>query len=342
MDPAAAGGLSAGGSAAGGAPPASAGKGSGTAGTAAMAAYSSQCVNTGPAPQPTGELATPDVVWSRVSKLVWGVEHQPPRALPSLASYTWAGEVVDQALSAALVEVNGVPGASYFIRRWLELNDLEAPLAGDYESQLASDDTALLEVLLQSSWSPGHTGVFSESAWVKRYRSIPQRGAAIATALLGRSIPPPPPDVNRELESDLQDRAAMEQAMASAVCASCHSMINPLGYALGHFDRDGNYRELDHDLPIDTSGTIKLDNGEISFDDIADFGAQAAESCEANRAIVDQFFRVALMERGYTGEARESVIQAQRDGAYQQFMTGGRSYGALVKAYAQSAAVLKP
>jgi hypothetical protein len=341
MDPAAAGGSSAGGSDAGGAPPTSAGRGSGTAGTAAMAP-SSQCVNTGPAPQPTGELAAPDVVWARVSKLIWGAEHQPPGPLPSLTSYTWAGEVVDQALNAALTQLNAVPGATYFIRRWLELNDVETPLAGDYDSQLASADNVLLEVLLRSSWAPGHTGVFSESTWVKQYRGIPHRGAAISAALFGRILPPPPAGINRELESDMTDRQAIEQAMGSGACAGCHSIINPLGYALGHFDRDGNYRELDHNLPIDTSGTIKLDNRDISFDDIADLGAQAADSCEVNSAIVDQFFRVALRERGYTDEATESAVQAQRDGAFQQFMTGGRSYWALVKAYAQSAVVLKP
>jgi hypothetical protein len=343
MDPAAIGGSSAGGSSnPGGAAPTSAGKGSGTAAAAAMGVFSPQCVSNGPAPRPTGELAMPDVVWSRVSKFIWGVEHLPPAALPLETSYGWAGEVVDQGFAAAVAELNGVPGASYFVKRWLKLNDVEEPLAGDYDSQLARGSNVLLEVLLQSSWAPGHAGVFSESAWVKRYRSIPQRGTEISVALLSRNIPPPPPGVNQDLESDLPDRAAIEQAMGSPVCASCHSLINPLGYALGHFDREGEYRELDHDLPIDTSGTITLDGGQITFDDIADFGGQAADSCEANLAIVDQFFRVALTERGYDGELREMAIEAVRDGAQQQFVIGGRSYSALVKAYAQSAVVLEP
>src|SRR5688500_8530581 len=40
--------------------------------------FSPQCVQTEPAPRPMGELATPDVVWERISLFVWGGEHVPP------------------------------------------------------------------------------------------------------------------------------------------------------------------------------------------------------------------------------------------------------------------------
>jgi hypothetical protein len=41
------------------------------------------------------------------------------------------------------------------------------------------------------------------------------------------------------------------------VCASCHSTIDPLGFALENFDGIGQWRDLDKSYePIDASGTL--------------------------------------------------------------------------------------
>lgn len=349
MEPMASGGFGASGSGAGGATVAVAGTGNNTAGTAPIAGatptnvFSPQCVQTEPAPRPVGELATPDVVWSRISPFVWGGEHLPPQTLPAATTYEWAGSVVDQAFAQALGDDNGVPGASYFIGRWLDLDGVES-FEGDYDSQLARDSNVLLEVLLQSSWAPGHAGVFSETEWLRRHDGIPQRGSRMLEAVFSRFMPAPPPGVDRSiLDSGMPDREAMELAIASPSCAACHATMNPLGYALGHFDREGNYRELDHDQPIDTSGSIMVDGREMAFVGIADFGAQAADACEANRAIVDHLLRVALQDViGYEIDLAESLVEAHRGGVQQQFVANGRSYSALVKAYARSAIVLEP
>jgi hypothetical protein len=340
MDLAATGGSSTGGSAAGGAAVGMAGSGSAGAG---LGVFSPQCIRTGPAPQPTGELATPDVVWERISTFIWGGAHLPPQTLPEQTSYEWAGEVVDQAFAQALDEVNGVPGATYFVKRWAGIADAEEALEGDYDSQLARDTNVVLEVLLQSSWAPGHAGVFSETAWLERHRGIPQRGRGVVETVFARAIPPPPEGIDFDLDPGIPDREAMEASVGyNQPCVACHQIINPVGYALGHFDRAGQYRELDHDQAIDTTGELMVDEGQISFDGIADFGAKAADTCEANRALVDGFLRVALTGSNDLYGPAEGVVEANRDGVRQQFVTGGRSYSALVKAYAQSALVLKP
>lgn len=339
-DPIAMGGSPNGGSAAGGAAPSTAGTGSAGPG---VGVFSPQCIRIDPAPQPSGELATPQVVWERITTFVWGGTHQPPQALPGQTSYEWAGEIVDQAFAQALDEENGVPGATYFIKRWAGIGDAEDPLEGDYDSQLARDTNVVLEVLLQSSWAPGHAGVFSETAWLEQHQGIPQRGRGVVEAVFARAIPPPPQGIQVDLDPGIPDREALEaQVGNNQPCAACHQIINPVGYALGHFDREGQYRELDHDQEIDTTGELMVDDGQISFDGIADFGAKAADTCEANRALVDGFLRVALTGSNQLYGQAEGVIEANRDGVLQQFVTGGRSYSALVKAYAQSALVLKP
>ena len=292
----------------------------------------------------TGTFVAPNLAWSRVSNMIWGSQHEPPQALPETATYEWAGDVVDQAFAEAVADVNGVPGGTFFIEQWLKLDDSTIPLEGDYEAQLARSSNLVLEVLLRTTWAPDRVGVFSEKAWLARHESIPSRGADISGAVFSRMIPAPPQGVNRNiLDPELPDRTAMEAAVSSqVVCTACHNIMNPLGYALGHFDRAGDFRELDHDLPIDTTGSTML-SGDVTleFDGIADLGEKASNTCDANLAIVDSFMRVALSSLGYDETFREGAIEANRERVARAYFAGGRSYAALVKAFAQSDLVLR-
>ena len=49
----------------------------------------------------------------------------------------------------------------------------------------------------------------------------------------------------------------MAQHRANAVCASCHSVIDPLGFALENFDPIGRWRTMDETFkPVDASGAL--------------------------------------------------------------------------------------
>ena len=89
------------------------------------------------------------------------------------------------------------------------------------------------------------------------------RGKWILENLLGTPLPPPPADVPplaekpdaADEEVSMRDRIA--QHRASPVCASCHSMMDPLGLSLETFDFVGRARTIDEArLPIDASGTL--------------------------------------------------------------------------------------
>jgi hypothetical protein len=54
----------------------------------------------------------------------------------------------------------------------------------------------------------------------------------------------------------LSTRASLEQHTKDALCASCHSQIDPPGFALENYDAVGRYRTQDAGLPVDTSGTM--------------------------------------------------------------------------------------
>ncbi len=95
-----------------------------------------------------------------------------------------------------------------------------------------------------------------------------KRGKFVLENLLGTPPPAPPAnvpqleDAGRQLTGTLRQR--LEQHRADPGCAACHKLMDPIGFALEHFDAVGRYRDTDDGAPIDTAG--ELPSGE-SFAD---------------------------------------------------------------------------
>lgn len=101
-----------------------------------------------------------------------------------------------------------------------------------------------------------------------------KRGLFILENILGTPPPPPPPDVPalEEVQKaadgrELSLREALAAHRTNALCNSCHSRMDPLGFALENFNAMGNWRDMDAKQKIDPSG--KLATGE-SFADVRD------------------------------------------------------------------------
>jgi hypothetical protein len=92
--------------------------------------------------------------------------------------------------------------------------------------------------------------------------SAVKRGDWVLRRLLGTPVPPPPADAGSIAADDiLADRLTVRQRLeahrTSAVCANCHSRIDPLGFALENFDPIGRWRETYRDgQKIDDGGTL--------------------------------------------------------------------------------------
>jgi hypothetical protein len=88
------------------------------------------------------------------------------------------------------------------------------------------------------------------------------RGKWILENLLGTPPPVPPPGVETNLDQDAKAtkpvtlRGRLELHRANPVCASCHKIMDPMGFALENFDLVGTWRELDSGAPIDSSGQL--------------------------------------------------------------------------------------
>jgi hypothetical protein len=87
------------------------------------------------------------------------------------------------------------------------------------------------------------------------------RGKWVLQTILGAPPPEPPPDVpslqeNGEKVTKVRTlRERLEQHRSGAICASCHKLMDPIGFALESFDAVGKYRMFDENYaPIDNSG----------------------------------------------------------------------------------------
>ena len=88
------------------------------------------------------------------------------------------------------------------------------------------------------------------------------RGKWILENLLGSPPPVPPPGVNTNLEKNPEEvkttslRQRLEAHRTNPVCASCHKIMDPIGFSLENFDLVGEWRERDGRVPIDASGKL--------------------------------------------------------------------------------------
>jgi mono/diheme cytochrome c family protein len=88
------------------------------------------------------------------------------------------------------------------------------------------------------------------------------RGKFLLNNIFGLDVPQPPPGVDTNLPEvrpgtvPASIRARLEEHRKNPSCASCHSTIDPLGFALENFDAIGGWRTADESgNPVDASGT---------------------------------------------------------------------------------------
>jgi mono/diheme cytochrome c family protein len=94
--------------------------------------------------------------------------------------------------------------------------------------------------------------------------SAVQRGKTVLQVFLGTEPPPPPPNVPQLqiIATDVHGgvrptiRQQMEMHRSVEPCASCHKIMDPIGFSLENFDAVGHWRTTDDGAPINTAGVL--------------------------------------------------------------------------------------
>jgi hypothetical protein len=106
----------------------------------------------------------------------------------------------------------------------------------------------------------GHSSVLTLTSLANRTSPV-IRGAWVMDVLLGTPPPRPPANVppldeneHGEVPSTMRERLALHRA--SPACASCHRIMDPIGFALENFDPIGAWRTRDSGMMIDASDRL--------------------------------------------------------------------------------------
>jgi len=105
----------------------------------------------------------------------------------------------------------------------------------------------------------GHASLLALTSYPNRTSPV-LRGKWLLDNLLGTPVSAPPANVNTDIEDERFSptatiRERMESHRTDPVCATCHSVMDPLGFALESFDAVGAWRTRDEKgNPVDDSG----------------------------------------------------------------------------------------
>lgn len=181
----------------------------------------------------------------------------------------------------------------------------------DYSSLFTTRQTFLnrdlgllyrLPVQQQQGWMPyempqDRAGILTWASFLALHshpgRSSPTlRGVAVRDRILCQEIPAPPADVDFSVVQNVHDanlptsRARLTAHMTNPTCASCHKLTDPIGFALEKFDGTAQFRAMENNTVIDTSGAL----GASQFTDAVGLGKAIAKdpampTCLVNRLV---------------------------------------------------------
>ena len=121
------------------------------------------------------------------------------------------------------------------------------------------------------------------------------RGVFLTRNVVGRALKPPPVAVAfkaDEFSPDLTMREKITQLTRDSACMACHSVINPLGFALENYDAVGRWRTSANEKPLDTKSRYVTVTGDVlEVQNALDIAKYAVTHEAAHRSFVVQMFQ---------------------------------------------------
>jgi hypothetical protein len=148
------------------------------------------------------------------------------------------------------------------------------------------------------------------------------RGLFVRKTVMCQDMPPPPAGIAipplAPIAPNLSTRERLDQHTAAPLCASCHNLIDPPGFAFENFDQVGRHRTVEGGKSIDTSGTI-TEGGDVNgaFTSGNVLLAKLAESHDVKACFAQKYFEYA------TSRTPSSEDACSLDGLKKSFVPSG-------------------
>jgi hypothetical protein len=133
------------------------------------------------------------------------------------------------------------------------------------------------------------------AVYAKGNQSSPvHRGRFVREQLFCTTPPPPPSNIEIRpptLDPRLTTRERFATHAADPFCATCHTMLDPIGFGFEHYDGIGHWRQAESGLAIDAHGELTGTDSDGSFNGAIELADRLAGSPEVQRCYVTQWFR---------------------------------------------------
>jgi hypothetical protein len=162
-----------------------------------------------------------------------------------------------------------------------------------------------------------HASVLTVTSYPARTSPV-LRGKFLLENFLNAPPPPPPPGIPALAEPEAGVHASLreqlEQHRANPACASCHTRMDPLGFALENYDAIGRWRTHDGDFPIDASATLpdgRRLSGPVELRQVIKSQPQAFRECFASKLLT---YALGRGLEDYDKPVVQSVTRGLQDG----------------------------
>jgi hypothetical protein len=204
-------------------------------------------------------------------------------ALPDETTPAWAAEQAMAILDQHVANGTNATGLVRFLTQWLYPDG--PALAPTWAKKLLEPDATLATLLAEPTGEPHRLGVLTDPQFLSTRKSIAERGNFIMSQVLCTPIPPSPMGISSVLTDEgVTRRERYENTLGdNETCTSCHTLLDPTGFSLEHFDEQGAYRELDAGQAVDSSSALlppaMSSLPTLSFDSFDELAPQLARSC---------------------------------------------------------------
>jgi hypothetical protein len=158
--------------------------------------------------------------------------------------------------------------------------------------------TALKPVMLNPAQRAGilTSGAFLALTGDTSGSNPPRRGKAIYTKFLCGVMPPPPNNVPKPADPSTGGtmRQRMEAHDLNPCAGSCHRIIEPLGFAFEEYGGIGEFRTVDNNAAVDSSGSILLDGQTHPYSNAPELVRLLAASPTVQSCFATQWLRYAF------------------------------------------------